>query len=201
LVRAAVPGAEDAVCAACHRATGGNAFYIRALAEAIAEAGPAGPEETAARIGRWSPERVTRSVTARLSALGGECRELACARRHPRGRTPLRQAGLMAGVAPDRWGASADALRAAGILDPGEALAFVHPIVGVAVRSEIPPGARSDAHRRAARLLAEVRAPAGRVAAQLAATEPSGDTWVAEELERAAGEALGGVRPRRPSRS
>ncbi|MCW2952743.1 MAG: transcriptional regulator, LuxR family, partial [Conexibacter sp.] len=75
IVRALTPAADDEVCAACHAATGGNAFYARELARAIAERGLA--PGAAERLRASSPERVTRVVGARLARLPADARALA----------------------------------------------------------------------------------------------------------------------------
>jgi DNA-binding CsgD family transcriptional regulator len=190
VVRWFAPDADDEVCRICHARAGGNPFYLRELASELRserlERGPA----AAARLAGWSPERVNRYVGARVAAVPAPARALA------RAAAVLDQdahAGHAAAVARlDRATAdqAADALRGAGILSSGPALAFAHPIVRSAVYEDIPAGARAAAHARAAHLLAEDGASAERIAAQLVACEPRADAWASERLLQAGREAL-----------
>ena len=77
------------------------------------------------------------------------------------------------------------------IFEPGDRLDFAHPIVREAVYTDIGARARANAHARAARLLAERGAADERIAAQIAAAEPSGDPARVELLRRVAADALG----------
>jgi tetratricopeptide (TPR) repeat protein len=67
---------------------------------------------------------------------------------------------------------------------------FVHPLVGSAIYGELAPAARSLAHARAARVLADGGGDAGRVASHLLHAEPAGDAWAVEMLRRAGHEAI-----------
>ena len=58
-----------------------------------------------------------------------------------------------------------------------------------------PAAGRAEEHRRAASLLADGHAGAGRIAEHLLATAPAGDGWVVEQLEMAAREASVGGAP------
>jgi DNA-binding CsgD family transcriptional regulator len=85
---------------------------------------------------------------------------------------------------------SADLLAGLGILMPAEGLEFAHPIVREAVYADLGPRERAVAHSRAAALLGEAGAPEERIAAQLAATDPAGDTERVALLRRVAADAL-----------
>src|SRR5262249_58049940 len=64
-------------------------------------------------------------------------------------------------------------------LGPGlaatRAFAFAHPLVEASVYAELGPGERSQAHARAARLLADAGASAERVAVHPHQCDPAGD--------------------------
>jgi ATP/maltotriose-dependent transcriptional regulator MalT len=85
---------------------------------------------------------------------------------------------------------ASDQLAAVGVLRPSRPLAFAHPLLRSVVYSSIPTARRSVQHRRVAGLLADAGGPPDRVAAQLLATEPAGDVWVAETLRAGAAAAL-----------
>jgi DNA-binding CsgD family transcriptional regulator len=84
---------------------------------------------------------------------------------------------------------AADSLTAAQIFAPVRPLEFFHPLIGEAVRSSLPPGARRLAHRRAASMLDRAGA-SDLVAAHLLAVGPSGDAWVLDRLRTAARAAV-----------
>jgi hypothetical protein len=68
-------------------------------------------------------------------------------------------------------------------------LEFVHPIVRRSVYEMLSGPDRAQAHRRAARVLAEQPGAGARVAQHLLAAEPAGDRWAVERLVGAASEA------------
>ena len=190
LLRSIAPGADDGVCRACHEATGGNALFVRELAEAIRARGLERGPEAPARLRTWSPERVTRSVARRLARLAPESRRLAQALAVLGQDATLRHAQVLAGLDPPAAAGAADALRAAGVLAPGAALQFMHPIVRSAVQEEIAPSALARAHAQAANLLAGEGALPERLAVHLLRSEPAGDPVTYATLRAAAQQAL-----------
>jgi len=178
LVRSVVPGADDALCRACHAATGGNPFFLHELVRAMAD-GAVAPD----RVADQSPERVTREIAARLATLPPDARSVAQAAAVLGDGAPLRQAAALAEISVDAATVAADVLIAAGVLRSAHPLAFVHPLMGAAVY------AGTDSvrdHGRAARLLAEEAESPERVAAQLLRCPPSGDPWAFDRLVAAA---------------
>ena len=186
------PTAPDELCAACHRATRGNAFYLGELLASLASepAHPATGKE-AARIEALAPESVARAVRRRIP-------------RRPRGSAAraravavlgdgadLRQAAELAGLEREEAANAADALSAADILETTPPLAFRHPIVRAAVHADLPPARRALAHERAARLLADAGADLDQVAAHLLLTQPADDPSTVAALRAAAARALG----------
>jgi DNA-binding CsgD family transcriptional regulator len=76
----------------------------------------------------------------------------------------------------------------AGVLEEAP-LSFAHPLLRAGVYREIAAVERAEAHRHAARLLADDHASPARVAEHLLAAAPMGDEWVVAQLKSAAGEA------------
>jgi DNA-binding CsgD family transcriptional regulator len=190
IVRSLAPAADDEVCRICHARTGGNPFYLREMASELRserlEQGPA----AAARLAGWSPKRVNRYVGARVAAVPAPARSLARAAAVLDQDAHVGHAAAIARLDRATADEAADALRGAGILSSGPALAFAHPIVRSAVYEEIPAAARAAAHARAAHLLADDGASAERIAAQLVPCEPRSDSWASDRLLQAGREAL-----------
>jgi hypothetical protein len=184
LVRRAVgPEVPEEVCRSCHAATGGNPFY---LGELVAAGGDALVAAAAEPVQALAPERVIRSVLARVAVLGPDATRLARAVAVLGSRAALRQAAALADLEPRAADELADRLANAGILLAQRPLEFVHPIVGAAVYGELPQGARSALHHRAARILHADGSDPAQVAVLLLAAEPYGDPWVAARLREAA---------------
>jgi DNA-binding CsgD family transcriptional regulator len=207
IVRSFAPGADDALCHACHVATGGNPFMLGELARSVLAAeregaGAAGavlPEELlraltagarrgvpADDIATLSPDRVTREVAARLARLPAPAKRLAGATAVLGGGVPLWQAASLCGLDQNEAARAAEALVTAGVLRGTQPLEFLHPLVLAAVYAGLGPDARWKDHARAARLLAEGAASPERVAAQILRCQPAGNRWVYERLLAAA---------------
>jgi DNA-binding CsgD family transcriptional regulator len=182
VVRSIAPAADDAVCRACHTATGGNPFLLHELARAIRD-GAVAPD----RVLDQSPESVTREIAARLARLPDAAGTLARAGAVLGGGVALHRAARLAGLDDAEAAAAADALVAAGLLGSAHPLEFLHPLVRAAVYAGIGPAARAAEHARAARLLAAEGESPERVAAQLLRCHPAGDLWAFERLVAAAG--------------
>ena len=179
----------DAFSVACHRATGGNPFYLRELLTALLHDDVAPTAAAAEAVAAVGPRSVGRSVAVRLEALSADHVAIAQAAAVLGDGTPLVRAAALAGVAHDRAGECADDLAVAQILRPDRPLRFVHAIVRNAVLTALSPGRMSRAHRRAAGLLADEHRPPLELAGHLLATEPAADEFVVEQLTAAAAEA------------
>jgi DNA-binding CsgD family transcriptional regulator len=175
---------------ACRAATGGNPFLLRELVDELALAGLAGTSDEAARVLEIQPASVARSVLLRLSRLPVEARELAAAVAVLGARASLRHAADLAALDEESAAAAADALVASNILEAGVPLEFCHPVVRIAIYTEMPAVRRANWHRRAAGILGDAGRPADEVAVHLLAVEPSGDHSVVERLRVAADGAL-----------
>lgn len=176
---------DSAFAGACHEATGGVPFLVRELLRSLAEQGIEPTEAASPLVAALAPRGVSQWILLRLGRLSAAARSLARAGAVV-GETDLRLAAALAKVDPGPAATATDELAAAGILEDGRPLRFVHPIVRAAVEADISAGERAGLHAAAARALANEGAFADRVAAHLLQTDPSGDDWVVDILRAAA---------------
>ncbi|HEX6026850.1 MAG TPA: helix-turn-helix transcriptional regulator, partial [Solirubrobacter sp.] len=179
-----LPDATGDVVAACRRVTGGNPFLLRELLHAIASVGAV----TGQQVDRLAPRRVIDGVLVRLAELPGGAGELAEAIAVLGDGARLRHAQALAGLEPATAAAVADALVAADILEPGDPLAFRHPLIASAVEHHLGPFTRAELHRRAAELFV-ADGDDDRAAGHLVFAAPTGDQRVVARLEAAAAAA------------
>jgi DNA-binding CsgD family transcriptional regulator len=187
-------GVEPAFAAACHEVTGGVPFLVCELARAIAEERIEPTSAACSRVAGLAPRAVSHSVVQRLSRLSASARQLARAAA-VLGEADLRLAAGLAGVDPSTAATAADELAAAGILEAGRPLRFVHPIVRAGVEADLTPGERAGLHAAAAGCLANEGASAHHIAAHLLATDPAGDDRVVDSLVSAARAAIANGAP------
>jgi DNA-binding CsgD family transcriptional regulator len=169
----------------CLRATRGTPFLLRALVEALTEEGITPDAAAAPRVERIGARTIGRSLHLRLARLPEPAGRLARAVAVLE-RGELTQAARLAGLEGGEAAEAADVLAAAGILEPGRPLAFVHPIVRTGIYTELPSGERSKGHRGAAQLLAAQQGASELVAEHLLVSDPAHDAWVVERLVEAA---------------
>ncbi len=190
LVESRLAAAPDAdFVDACLRATRGTPFLLRELVDALSEEQIAPTAEAAREVERIGGRTVGRSIRLRLGRLPEHAARLARALAVLE-QGDLLQAARLAGLDEAEGADAADLLAAAGILEPGRPLTFVHPIVRSGVYSELSSAERAQGHRQAAQLLAEQSAANERVAEHLLNSEPAADGWVVDRLvegARAAG--------------
>ncbi len=182
--------AHDEFCLACHGVSGGNPFMLRELLTELAANGIRGDVAEAARVREVAPSTIRRAVLLRLARLTAAAPQLASAVAVLGGRAPLADAAELARLDRGAAAAAADELAAAGVLEPGRPLAFVHPLVRAAVYADLSGAVRSSAHRRAARLLSERGAVPERIAVHLVATDPAAYPGVVTALSEAARRSL-----------
>ncbi len=176
------PDVDDATSRSLHHETGGNPFYIEQLVRAGAGGaghrvpGPSrrGPDDprgavpravTAAIYQELQTVSETALVSLRSAAVAGESFE-------PELVSAIAEGGLSATLT------ALDELLAVDVIRPTEAprrFRFRHPIVRRAVYDGAPPGWRIGAHARAARALADARAPARVVAHHIENSAVAGD--------------------------
>lgn len=178
--------ADGAFSAACHTATGGNPLLLNQLLKAL-EAEDARPDR--AHVGLvedLGPRAASRAVLLRLGRLPEEAATVAQALAVLGDGADLSAVASLAGLPEAQAGRAVAALARAEIVRAEPPLGFAHPVVGEAIRQDIPPGERELQHGRAARLLAEGAAPAEQVAAHLRFTPARAEQWVVETLRKAA---------------
>jgi DNA-binding CsgD family transcriptional regulator len=186
LVESRLAGVPDPVFVdACLLATRGTPFLVRVLVEALSEEGIAPTAEGARHVERIGSRTVGRSIRLRLRRLPEHAGRLARALAVLEQSDPL-PAARLAGLDEAEAAEAADMLTIAGILETGRPLTFIHPIVRSGIYSELSGAERSQGHRRAARLLAELPGAQERVARHLLVSAPAGDSWVCEQLVEAA---------------
>lgn len=181
---------DPAFVSACVRVSGGNPFVLRELVFDLAAEGVAPGAAQAAGLVERVPDQVGRAVLARVERLDEAAVRLARAVAVLGEGTELRLAAAFADLDIDAAAAAADALWTADLFDEGRPLRFVHPLMRSAIYEQLAPGARSQAHARAARLLIGEGAGPERVATQLLLCEPAGDPDAVRALQAAAAAAL-----------
>jgi DNA-binding CsgD family transcriptional regulator len=190
VVRAHFDGAgDDPFCDACHGASRGNPFLLRALLSSLQADGVAPRGEAAPVVKTFGPDGVARAVARQLERLPAGAEELARAAALLADGAPQRQVAALAGLDTAQAARVADALRDAELLAPGTRFEFVHPIVRAAIYAGLRPGERGLWHERAAGLLRAEGADPERVASHLLRTEPSGAHGTVGALREAAAAA------------
>jgi len=191
LVRAGLGAVPDpAFVSACARVTGGNPFVLRELIVDLAAEHVAPITAQAADIAGRVPARVERVVLARLSRLDQSAIRLSHALAVLGDNSELRLAAALAELGIEAASAAADALVTAELLTASRPLRFVHPLARSAIYEQFAPGARAQAHARAARLLIDEDAGSERVAAHLLLCEPAGNPDAVQALRTAGAVAL-----------
>ncbi|HUK67680.1 MAG TPA: AAA family ATPase [Streptosporangiaceae bacterium] len=201
LVAALVGGRPDSNLQRLAEGAAGNPLYLTELVGALARSSSVAiTGEGAAELTNASaPSSLSAAIADRLGFVSGPVREV------------LRAAALLGvefavpdlAIVLDRGVAdllpAVDEACAAGVLaESGNGLGFRHPMIREALYEEIPVPVRAAWHRDAGRALAEVGAPADRVARQLlrAGGGPGGmtdpmDEWMLNWLARTAGLLVG----------
>jgi DNA-binding CsgD family transcriptional regulator/tetratricopeptide (TPR) repeat protein len=195
LVRAVFADTGEAFCEACARRTAGNPFYLHELLLALSAERESADEIDVAQVERLAPRSISRSVLVRVARINQGAGALARAVAILGARAEFRHAAELADLAHDDAARALDALTETEIFGVGEPLAFAHPLVGSAIYDDFPAAQRGSWHARAARLLDRDGADPQRVAAQLLASGPRGDPWVANALRTAAKLALARASP------
>jgi DNA-binding NarL/FixJ family response regulator len=181
---------DPSFVAACARISGGNPFVLRELIFELAADGVAPVAAQAAGLGERVPGQVERVILARLGRLDQTAVRLTQAVAVLGEGSGLRLAAALAEVNIDDAAGAADALVTAELFAAGRPLRFAHPLVRSAIYEQIPSGARSRAHTRAAQLLTSEGAEPEQVAVQLLACEPASDADAVKALRKAAAAAL-----------
>ena len=121
---------EPRFLAACHRATGGNPYFVRQLAAALEHDDVAPTDDHASRVADLSPPDVSRAILTRLSP---GARRLAQALAVLDVPSEASTAAAVAGLDADVIMAASAELTRAGVITDERPLQFEHPIVHAAL--------------------------------------------------------------------
>jgi DNA-binding CsgD family transcriptional regulator len=183
---------DESFAAACAEVTGGNPFLLGELVIAARDEGLDPSRANAARVREMTPDGVARAVLVRMAQVSADARRLAGAVAVLGEPVRLREGAELAGLDLASAARAAELLVAASVIAGREPLEFSHQLVRNAVYADLGLADRQSLHARAARLLdADPDVPGGRVAAQLLALTPAGDSWVARRLASAGEAAFG----------
>jgi len=169
----------------CLKVSRGNAFYLHELLR---------PYQTDSRPNRQAFIRngtlsLRRTVAWRLGELGSEATALAQAAAVLGDGCPLHLAAELARMEEPTAVDQASRLEVASILQHGDPVEFLHPLLRAAVEAELPDVVRGELHARAAQLLLFSGEPPESVALHLVNSPGSGDpevaTFLADEGEAA----------------
>ena len=186
IVRAAIPGADDALCAACFSATSGNPLYLRELLRTIAGERR---KATASMVDHAAVPTLGDGVIWRIARIGPEAVALARAMAVLDGGR-LADAAVLAGLGEPVAAALAALMRRIEVLAQVDPAVFVHPLVRRSVYETLSVTERDAAHAAAARRLRDTGASPEAVAAHLAAVRPVGQAHVVASLREAARDAM-----------
>lgn len=187
VAEAGLAGAAPAFVAACAESTGGNPLYVEELVTVVAQRGIPPTAEGGDEVRRLGPVAVAEAVYLTLSRHPVEAtavvRALAVLGDGSRAADVARLASVPVADVP----VLAASLARDGLLDGGERLAFVHPVVGAAVLEDLRPVELAHAHALAAAILRDRGEQEAVIAAHLLKAEPlpEGD-WPATVLTIAA---------------
>jgi len=188
--------ADDDLCAAIHRATGGNPFYVLELLRALERSGQRhGASAIEEALDRGGIEGVALQLGARLRALNPSSLSLAQAIAVLGDDCELRHAATVARMDIGEAARRASELVRIDVLGQDRPPRFIHPIVRHAVTQTLSSADQDAAHRTAARVLHAEHAVPGRVAAHIMRLPCAGDPWVVARLRQAGREALGAGAP------
>jgi DNA-binding CsgD family transcriptional regulator len=177
--------AEDAFCAACHRATGGNPLLVRQLLSALESDGVEATAANADVVRNIGPRAVGRSVLLRLARLPGDAVSVARAVAVLGDHAELPAIARLAGLSEESVAEATGALARAEILRHEPPIGFAHPLIQDAIYRELPPGERELQHSRAARVLAELGGIPEQVAAHVLQVPRRADPWAVDVLIQA----------------
>ncbi|HEY3943762.1 MAG TPA: AAA family ATPase [Solirubrobacteraceae bacterium] len=181
---------DDLFVRACVEATGGNPFL---LGELLSEAAARGLDPTtaaAADVGALVPRGVANAVLLRLGRLGSAAATLARAVSVLGDDAQVGDAARLAGLTGADVEAAMAALVSGGVVEPGGAVCFVHPVLRAAIYGDVSSVERERLHQAAAAILRERAAPVGQVAVHVMNTERAGDPGAVALLRDAARDAL-----------
>jgi DNA-binding CsgD family transcriptional regulator/tetratricopeptide (TPR) repeat protein len=191
LISSRLPGiSHERFTKACLTVTGGNPFL---LGELLGEAAARGVQPTAAaaaQVGSIVPRGVANAVLLRLARLPSPTAALARALSVLGDGAQTSDAARLAGLSPEELEPAIPSLVAAGVLDSGTPVRFVHPILRTAIYEDLSPAERERLHCSASKILERRGAPVSQVAAHVMRTEPVADFAAVTLMRQAAHDAL-----------
>ncbi len=190
LVRAAVPAADDALCASCYEASAGNPFYLHELLRALVMDRAGRNGHLGQTIGELAIRSLGERVLRRIMRLGDDAFYLARAMAVLGDAARLADAALLAGLDSGRAARAAAGLVKVEVLAREDRCSFVHPLVRRSVYAQLSLDERERDHRTAAGLLGERGASVEEVAAHLLLACPAGSQAVVQTLRTAAAHVL-----------
>jgi DNA-binding CsgD family transcriptional regulator len=183
--------AGDDLCAAVHKATGGNPFYVFELLRAVQQSDQlSGTPLIEDVINGGGMDGVARQLAARLRNLDPPALSLAQAIAILGDDCELRHAAEISEIEIAKACDLAAELVRLDVLGKDRSLRFIHPIVRHAVARTLSTSEQEARHRAAARMLHAEHVPPGRIAAHLMGLSAAGDLWVVQRLREAAQVAL-----------
>ena len=189
IVRSRHPDATSEFCAACHRVSAGNPFYLRELLDAAERTGLSPNAQGAREIPSLGPANVASAVLGRTLRYGRDAEAVARVLAVLDADASLRLVAELAKVDEAAAAKLIDRLVGARILARGRAFQFVHPVVRTAIYEDIPPAERLRLHGAAFTSLREAGAAADRLARHLLQIEPGGHPEAIHTLRTAAEQA------------
>lgn len=177
--------------AACERASGGNAFVVRELVDALAADGVVPSDAEAARIATRPPSAVAESLLLRLDRLRVDARAVARALAVCGDGSSIQLLAAVAGLSPELTEEAIDSLAGADLVQPEPPPRFVHALVRSAIEMSLSAGERAGLHRRCAQALQRTGGDPETVAVHWLGTEPMGSQAVVEQLRVGARRAIG----------
>ena len=184
IVRAAIPGADEALCAACYSATAGNPFYLRELLVTVAAESQ--QRGSGAAVSEVAVPTLGDRIIRRLARIGPPAVALGQAMSVLGDGSRLTHAAALAGLDEPAAASAAAAMRRMEVLAAADPVAFVHPLVSRSLYDTLSVADRDTAHMQAARRLRAAGASPEAVAVHLAAARPAAQSSVAAALREAA---------------
>ncbi len=168
---------------ACTEATGGSPFLLKALLPSLLRASVAPTAAMAPSVEQIRASKITQSVLGRLAQLPVAATELlraAAILGAEADLTVTRQLADMDAVAAEQ---AADDAEQIELIESVRPFRFTSPLFRWAVYHDIPTARRSQLHGVAAQLLEAHGVDDAVIASHLLATEPSGNTEIADRLQ------------------
>jgi DNA-binding CsgD family transcriptional regulator len=182
--------AEEAFARACHEETSGHPGLVFALFRELGLERLAPSAIAVERVHAVTSAAVARSVLGRLAPQEPDIMAVLEAVAVAGTPIDLELVAEVTGLDSAKASVAADSLRAVDLLARERPLSFLHPFVRRTIYAEIRPTSRAELHVRIAKGLKVRGASVHELAEHLAAAEPSGDEWVAKQLEEAGALAL-----------